>query len=246
MTCLLETTDLRSGYGAIQVLWGVDLAIAAHATVVLLGPNGAGKTTLLKCLMGLLPARAGVIRFRGQDITRLTPRARIRAGLGYMSELAVFPDLTVEENLDLGALFVDRHTARRRRGELYTLFPVLTEKRRQAAGGLSGGQRKMLGVAKALAGEPRLLLMDEPSAGLSPLMVATVLASLAQCRASGLTLLIAEQNVKFLELGDTVFTMEGGRIAFGGTPAAIQADDGLRRAYFGLGMSPRSTEGGLA
>ncbi len=218
------------------MLWGVDIAVQAAETVVLLGPNGAGKTTLLKTLLGLVAARGGTIRFAGEEIARLSPRARVRLGLSYMSELGVFPGLTVEENLDLGALFVARAVARRRREQLYALFPILTEKRRQAAGGLSGGQRKMLGVAKALAAEPKLLVMDEPSSGLSPLMVSTVIASLAQCRSGGLALLIAEQNVKFLALGDRVFTMEGGRIAFGGTPAAIQADDGLRRAYFGLGV----------
>ncbi|MDT7949942.1 MAG: ABC transporter ATP-binding protein [Acetobacteraceae bacterium] len=233
---LLETRGLESGYGTIRVLWGVDLAVGENETVVLLGPNGAGKTTLLKCLVGLLPATGGTIRLAGADITRLSPRARVRMGLSYMSELGVFPDLTVAENLDLGALFVDRAVARRRREGLYALFPILTEKRHQAAGGLSGGQRKMLGVAKALAAEPKLLVMDEPSAGLSPLMVSTVIDSLAACRSDGLSLLIAEQNVKFLGLGDRVFTMEGGRIAFGGTPAEIQADDGLRRAYFGLGV----------
>ncbi len=233
---LLQTTALEAGYDEVQVLWGVDLDVAEGETVVLLGPNGAGKTTFLKCLMGLLPARAGSIRFRGQDIARLSARARVQLGLSYMSELGVFPDLTIEENLDLGALFVGRAAAKRRRDQLFELFPILLERRRQLAGGLSGGQRKMLGIAKALAAEPKLLVMDEPSAGLSPLLVSQVIKSLAQCRSGGLSLLIAEQNVKFLELGDRVFTMEGGRIAFGGTPAALQADDGLRRAYFGLGV----------
>ncbi len=233
---LLETSGLEGGYGAIRVLWGVDIAVGGNETVVLLGPNGAGKTTLLRCLVGLLPATAGTVRFAGQDITRMSPRGRVKMGLSYMSELGVFPDLTVAENLDLGALFVGRAAARRRRGELYALFPILSEKRNQPAGGLSGGQRKMLGVAKALAAEPKLLVMDEPSAGLSPLMVSTVIDSLAACRSGGLSLLIAEQNVKFLGLGDRVFTMEGGRIAFGGTPEEVQSDDGLRRAYFGLGV----------
>jgi branched-chain amino acid transport system ATP-binding protein len=233
---LLQTLGLEAGYRSIQVLWGVDLDVRAGETVVLLGPNGAGKTTLLKCLQGLLPARGGTIRFRGHDITRLNTRARVKLGLSYMSELGVFPDLTIEENLDLGALFVERRAARRRVAELFALFPILLERRKHLAGGLSGGQRKMLGVAKALAAQPKLLVMDEPSAGLSPLMVATVIKSLGDCRSGGLSMLIAEQNVKFLELGDRVFTLEGGRIGFGGTPAAIQADDGLRRAYFGLGV----------
>ncbi len=233
-TSLLEIAGLQVGYGSIQVLWGVDLDVREAETAVLLGPNGAGKTTLLRCLMGLLPAAAGAIRFRGQEIADLPARARVRLGLSYMSELGVFPDLTVQENLDLGALFVDRAAARRRRAELYALFPILAERRRAAAGGLSGGQRKMLGIAKALAAEPRLLVMDEPSAGLSPLMVSTVMRSLSACRTGGLSMLIAEQNVKFLELADRVFTMEGGRIAHGGTPDEMRRDDGLRRAYFGL------------
>jgi branched-chain amino acid transport system ATP-binding protein len=154
MTALLRTTRLEAGYGAIRVLWGVEIDVAENETVVLLGPNGAGKTTLLKCLVGLLPAQGGAIRFRGKDITRLPARARVRLGLSYMSELGIFPGLTVDENLRLGALFVDGRTARRRRDELYALFPILTEKRRQPGGSLSGGQRKMLGIAKALAAEP--------------------------------------------------------------------------------------------
>jgi branched-chain amino acid transport system ATP-binding protein len=235
MTGLLATRGLETGYGTMQVLWGVDIDVGESETVVLLGSNGAGKTTLMKCLLGLLPLRGGEILFRGEPIGRLPTRARVQRGLAFMSELGVFPDLTVAENIDLGALFTPRARARTRAAELYDLFPVLKEKRRQAAGGLSGGQRKMLGIAKALAGDPKLLVMDEPSAGLSPLFVATVIRSLAACRAGGLSLLIAEQNVKFLELGDRVFTLEGGRIRFGGTPAEIQADDGLRRAYFGLG-----------
>lgn len=236
MTGLLRTERLEAGYGTMQVLWGVDLDVSGNETVVLLGSNGAGKTTFMKCLMGLLPSRAGTVTFRGEEITGLTTRARVERGLSFMSELGIFPDLSVAENIDLGALFRPRADAKRRAAELFELFPVLKEKRRQAAGGLSGGQRKMLGIAKALAAEPKLLVMDEPSAGLSPLFVATVIRSLAECRAGGLSLLIAEQNVKFLELGDRVFTMEGGRVHFGGTPAEIQADDGLRRAYFGLGQ----------
>jgi branched-chain amino acid transport system ATP-binding protein len=233
---LLRMAGVEAGYGKIQVLWGVDLDVRRGESVVLLGPNGAGKTTTLKCLQGLLPARGGKIVFDGEDITTSNARRRVQAGLSYMSELGVFPELTIEENLDLGALFVARKVARRRIAQLYDLFPILTERRRHLAGGLSGGQRKMLGIAKAMASEPKLLAMDEPSAGLSPLLVSTVIKSLAALRAEGLSMLIAEQNVKFLELGDRVFTMEDGRVGFTGTPAQIVADDGLRRAYFGLGI----------
>ena len=232
---LLETVGLEAGYGNIQVLWGVDLQVGDSETVVLLGPNGAGKTTLLKCLQGLLPTRAGKILFRGEDVAHLPTRARVRLGMSYMSELGVFPGLSVADNIDLGGLFVPAAKARARAAELFELFPVLKDKRRQLGSSLSGGQRKMLGIAKALAACPKLLVMDEPSAGLSPLMVSTVLQSLAASRAAGLSMLIAEQNVKFLQLGDRGFTLEAGRIRFGGTPAEMQADDGLRRAYFGLG-----------
>ncbi len=235
-SALLEIAGLHAGYGSIRVLWGVDLAVRTGETAVLLGANGAGKTTLLKCLAGLLPARGGAIRWRGEDITRLPARVRVRRGLCHMSELGIFPDLTIAENLDLGALFVDRATARRRRAELYTLFPILAERRHAAAATLSGGQRKMLGIARALAAEPALLAMDEPSAGLSPKLVGTVIESLARCRAAGLALLIAEQNVRFLDLADTVFTLEGGRAAAALTPDAVRQDDRLRRAYFGMGM----------
>lgn len=235
MSALLETAGLEAAYGTLQVLWGVDLAVGAGETVVLLGSNGAGKTTFMKCVLGLLPARAGRVVFAGEDVTGLPTRRRVERGISFMSELGVFPDLTVAENIDLGALFVKRARARARAAELYELFPALKDKRRQAASGLSGGQRKMLGIAKALAADPKLLVMDEPSAGLSPLFVSTVIRSLGECRTGGLSLLIAEQNIKFLELGDRVYTMEGGRIRFGGTPDAMRADDALRRAYFGLG-----------
>jgi branched-chain amino acid transport system ATP-binding protein len=233
---LLTMSGVEAAYGKIQVLWGVDLDVHSGESVVLLGPNGAGKTTTLKCLQGLLAASRGKITFGGKDITQASARKRVQLGLSYMSELGIFPELTIEENLDLGALFVGRAAARRRIAQLYDLFPILVERRRQLAGGLSGGQRKMLGIAKAIAAQPKLLAMDEPSAGLSPLLVSTVIKSLAALRAEGLSMLIAEQNVKFLELGDRVFTMEKGRVGFSGTPAQIAADDGLRRAYFGLGV----------
>jgi branched-chain amino acid transport system ATP-binding protein len=231
---LLEVAALAAGYGRVQVLWGVDLAVHARESIVLLGANGAGKTTLLKALMGLLATWSGEVRFAGADMTRLRPDRRVRRGVVYMSENSGFPDLTVEENLLIGAQFLPRRVARGRVAELYGVFPVLAERRRSPVGRLSGGQRKMLGIAKALAGNPRLLIMDEPSAGLSPLLVKEVVRVLAALRGSELALLIAEQNVKFLELADRVYTLDGGRIGFAGTVAAMHADDALRRAYFGL------------
>ncbi len=243
---LLHAAGLTSGYGKVQVLWGVDLDVAAQETVVLLGPNGAGKTTLLKVLLGLMPAWQGQVVLGAEDITRLRTDHRVRRGIAYMSELGVFPGLTIEENIRIGGQFATRDALRARMAELYGVFPDLAERKRALAGSLSGGQRKMLGIAKALAATPRLLVMDEPSAGLSPLFVEQVIAVLRRFRADrshdgangttdGLSLLIAEQNVAFLDLADRVFTLEGGRIGFQGSVAALHADDALRRAYFGLG-----------
>ena len=232
---LLQAAGLTSGYGKVQVLWGVALDVAAQETVVLLGPNGAGKTTLLKVLLGLMPAWQGEIHLGAEDITRLRTDHRVRRGISYMSELGVFPGLTIEENLRIGGQFASPAALRTRMAELYGVFPDLAERKREPAGALSGGQRKMLGIAKALAAEPRLLVMDEPSAGLSPLFVEQVIAVLRRFRTGGLSLLIAEQNVAFLDLADRVFTLEGGRIGFRGTVEALHADDALRRAYFGLG-----------
>jgi branched-chain amino acid transport system ATP-binding protein len=235
---LLHANGLTAGYGKVQVLWGVDLDVAAQETVVLLGPNGAGKTTLLKVLLGLMPAWQGQVYLGTEDITRLRTDHRVRRGVAYMSELGVFPGLTIEENIRIGGQFATPAALRARVDELYGVFPDLAERKRTMAGSLSGGQRKMLGIAKALAASPRLLVMDEPSAGLSPLFVEQVIAVLRRFRAdpaSGLSLLIAEQNVAFLDLADRVFTLEGGRIGFRGMVEALHADDALRRAYFGLG-----------
>ena len=231
---LLEVSGVAAGYRRMQVLWGVDLSIREHESVVLLGANGAGKTTLLKVLIGLVEVWAGRIDFAGENITRLRADQRVRRGIVYMSETSGFPGLTIEENVLIGAQFLPKNRARARIDELYAVFPALAERRRALAGSLSGGQRKMLGIAKALAGNPRLLVMDEPSAGLSPLYVKEVMGVLAPLRQKQLALLIAEQNVKFLELADRVYTLDNGRIGFSGTVAAMHENDALRRAYFGL------------
>lgn len=231
---LLEVSGVAAGYRRMQVLWGVDLSIREHESVVLLGANGAGKTTLLKVLIGLVEVWAGRIDFAGENITRLRADQRVRRGIVYMSETSGFPGLTIEENVLIGAQFLPKNRARARIDELYAVFPALAERRRALAGSLSGGQRKMLGIAKALAGDPRLLVMDEPSAGLSPLYVKEVMGVLAPLRQKQLALLIAEQNVKFLELADRVYTLDNGRIGFSGTVAAMHENDALRRAYFGL------------
>jgi branched-chain amino acid transport system ATP-binding protein len=231
---LLEVAGVTTGYRRMQVLWGVDLAIREHESVVLLGANGAGKTTLLKAIMGLVEIWTGRLDFAGEDVTGLRTDQRVRRGIVFMSETSGFPGLTIEENILIGAQFLPKARAREHMEELYAVFPILGERRRALAGSLSGGQRKMLGIAKALVGEPRLLVMDEPSAGLSPLYVKEVIGVLAQFRSRQLALLIAEQNVKFLVLADRVYTLDNGRIGFSGTVNAMQENDALRRAYFGL------------
>jgi branched-chain amino acid transport system ATP-binding protein len=231
---LLDVAGVTAGYRRLQVLWGVDLSVHERESVVLLGANGAGKTTLLKAIMRLIDVWNGRIDFSGEDITRLRTDQRVRRGIVFMSETSGFPGLSIEENILIGAQFLPRDRARQRMNELYALFPALAERRRAHAGSLSGGQRKMLGIAKALVGEPRLVVMDEPSAGLSPLYIKEVIGVLAQFRAKEVALLIAEQNVKFLALADRVYTLDNGRIGFSGTVAAMQENDALRRAYFGL------------
>ena len=231
---LLRASGLESGYGRVQVLWGAQLAVCEGETVVLLGANGAGKTTLLKVLMGLLEAWRGELRFLGEDIAHTRTDRRVRSGIAYMSEIGCFPGLSVEENIRIGGQFMPAAALRARMAELYAIFPAIAERRKALASSLSGGQRKMLGIAKALAGNPRLLIMDEPSAGLSPLFVKEVIRALEGFRGHGLSFLIAEQNVKFLDLADRVYTLEGGRIGFEGTVTAMHENDALRHAYFGL------------
>ncbi|MEO9190327.1 MAG: ABC transporter ATP-binding protein [Acetobacteraceae bacterium] len=231
---LLAARGIEAGYGKVQVLWGAGIDVRPRESVVLLGANGAGKTTLLKVIVGLMPAWRGEVRLDGADVTALRTDRRVRRGMAYMSELGVFPGLTIDENLRIGGQFADRAALGLRLEELYGVFPDLAARKRALAGSLSGGQRKMLGIGKALASGPRVLVMDEPSAGLSPLFVQQVIEILGRFRADGLAMLIAEQNVAFLDLADRVLTLEGGRIRFDGTVEALNADDALHRAYFGL------------
>src|SRR3569832_1710132 len=231
---LLAASGVDAGYGTMQVLWSVDLDVRPGETVLLLGANGAVKTTFLKSLVGLIDARQGSIRLGGDDITRMRSSDRMRRGMTYMTELAEYPDLSIEENIRVGAQALGHADSDARVEELYGLFPALREKRRAPASSLSGGQRKLLGIAKALAAERRLLVMDEPSAGLSPLFVKEVIRILSDLRGRGLALLIAEQNICFLDVATRVFVLEGGRIHKTGTAAEMTDNEALRRAYFGL------------
>ena len=236
---LLNLRNVESGYGQLQILWGIDLDVQAGETVILLGSNSAGKSTLLRTLIGLLPCWNGDIEFEGQPIQSLPTHERIKKGIGYMSELAVFPDLTIDENIRLGGYFMSRAEVRRGREELFELFPDLAGKRRDLASSLSGGQRKMLGIAKVLVAKPKLLLMDEPSSGLAPVFVKQVIEALRTAIGGGMALLLAEQDIAFLSLADRGFLIEGGRVRLSGTRSELENSDVVREAYFGLeGASP--------
>ncbi len=231
---LLDVRDLKGGYGSLQVLFEISLRVGEGEQVVLLGANGAGKTTLLKSLVGLLPLHGGSIHFNGDNMANRPASGRVRAGLTFLSEIGVISSLTVEENLKIGAYYLSSTERKETMANIYQQLPLLRERRRMQAGSLSGGQRKLLGFAKALVGNPRLILMDEPSSGLAPVMVNEVLGLLSTYRRAGPAFLIAEQNVKFLDGADHVYVLDNGRVSFDGTPQDLDADAHVKAAYFGL------------
>jgi branched-chain amino acid transport system ATP-binding protein len=202
--------------------------------VLLLGGNGAGKTTTLRTIIGLLSCWRGEILFEGEALQTLRPSECIRRGVGFMPELGIFPELSIAENIRLGGYFLGSAEVRRRCERLYGLFPDLAERRSGMAASLSGGQHKMLGIAQVLVSEPKLLLMDEPSAGLASIFVRQVIDALKVAVGTGTALLIAEQNVAFLEFADRGFLIEGGRVRLSGTRAELAESDALKGAYFGL------------
>ena len=236
MSDVLTIEGLRAGYGAVEVLRGVDLHMAPGELVALLGSNGAGKTTLNSVVSGLVPTWAGRVVFDGQDLTGAHYRRVVQAGLIQVPEgRKVFPNLSVLENLELGAFT----RARARRAEnlvrVFDTFPRLRERQTQLAGTMSGGEQQMLAIGRGLMAEPKLLILDEPSLGLSPLLVEEMFALIAQLRAGGLAVLLVEQNVgQSLEIADRAYVMENGLIRFSGTSAELLASDTLRQAYLGV------------
>ncbi len=223
---LLEVQGLEAGYGRIQVLGGVDLAVAEGGVTGILGHNGMGKSTLLKALMGHLPATAGTIRLAGDDITRLPPHARARRGIGYVPQgRMIFPGLTVRENLEMG--LVGRNRPDSVIEAVLADFPELRRLLERQGGALSGGEQQLLALARALCGEPRLMLLDEPTEGIQPSIVQAIAQRLLSlCRSRGLTLLLVEQNLDFIRgLADRVFLIQRGRIARELEPAALETPD---------------------
>ena len=233
---ILSVRGLKAGYGRVETLHGLDLTIRSGQLVALVGANGAGKTTLLRVLSGVHRASAGEIVFAGQTITRLSPHRRVTVGICQSPEgRQVFGPMSVEDNLLLGAYRHRGPDLPARLEEAYALFPVLKEKRRQPAGTLSGGQQQMLAIARALMGLPKLLLLDEPSLGLAPLLVAEILRVVDRLRQAGITILLVEQNARAaLAIADVGYIMETGSIVRSGTGPEMLASDEVKRAYLGF------------
>ena len=236
MRDLLRIEGLRAGYGAVEVLRGVDLRVGQGELVALLGSNGAGKTTLNSVVSGLLPTWAGRVIFDGQDLTGIHYKRVVQAGLIQVPEgRKVFPNLSVLDNLELGAFARARASRAHNLAYVFDTFPRLRERQAQLAGTMSGGEQQMLAIGRGLMAEPKLLILDEPSLGLSPLLVEELFALIAQLRASGLAVLLVEQNVgQSLDIADRAYVMENGSIRFSGMPAELMASDTLRQAYLGV------------
>ncbi|MFD1624108.1 ATP-binding cassette domain-containing protein [Azospirillum griseum] len=233
---LLAVDGLTSAYSRIQVLHGVSIQVAAGQLVALVGANGAGKTTLLRCISGVQPVTAGSVRMQGKPITDARPDARVRAGLCQVPEgRHVFAPMTIEDNLRMGAYTRPTDEIRERLEEVFTLFPILRERRDQPAGVLSGGQQQMVALGRALMGKPTLLLLDEPSMGLAPLIVADIFRIVRMLRDAGMTILLVEQNARAaLSIADHAYVMESGRIALQGPGRDLLKNDEVRRAYLGM------------
>lgn len=231
---LLEVQHVSSGYGEMRILHDVSMRVELGEAVTMIGPNGAGKSTLLKTIFGILVPMEGRISLEEVDITGARPPSLVRQGLSYVPQVDnVFPSLTVQENLEMGA-FVRADDFAARLDEIHTFFPVLRQKRRQRAGSLSGGERQMLAMGRALMLDPRLLLLDEPSAGLSPRFVGMIFEKMAEINQAGIALLIVEQNARAaLRLSQRGYVMAGGQVCLEGTGADLLQDEEVGRLYLG-------------
>jgi branched-chain amino acid transport system ATP-binding protein len=233
---MLSIENLRCGYGRIEVLHGISLTVAAGELVTLVGANGAGKTTLLRTISGVQPASAGAISFADQAVERLAAHRRVALGLVQVPEgRQVFAPLSVEDNLRLGAVTRHDNAIAADLGEVYSKFPRLADKRRQPAGTLSGGEQQMLAIGRALMARPKLLLLDEPSMGLSPMLVEQIFSIIADLKRRRLTVLLVEQNAHAaLAIADRGYVLETGRITITGSGQALREDARVRAAYLGI------------
>ena len=232
----LDVAGVVAGYGGVDILRGVDIAIATGETVALLGSNGVGKTTLNKVLSGLLRPRSGAVSFDGHRLERASPAAIVEMGLVHVPEgRRIFADMSVDENLTLGSYRRGKAARARNRERVMAIFPRLAERCRQSAGTLSGGEQQMLAIGRGLMAEPRFLILDEPSLGLSPLLVEEMFALVRRLSAEGLAILLVEQNVvQSLGVASRAYVLESGRIALSGTGEALARDPNLQKTYLGM------------
>ena len=236
MTALLEVEDLRVAYGKIEAVKGISFTVEAGQVVTLIGTNGAGKTTTLRTLSGLIKPIGGSIRFDGKQLGDIPAHKIVSLGLAHSPEgRHIFPRMSIEENLLLGAfLRKDQDGIQADVQYAYDLFPILGERRKQASGTLSGGEQQMLAMGRALMSRPKLLMLDEPSMGLSPIMMQKIMSTIAQLRSQGTTILLVEQNAQAaLSLADTGHVMEVGRIVLSGPGSELLTDESVRKAYLG-------------
>ncbi len=225
---------MTGGYGAADILHECTIAVDKGQIAVIVGPNGAGKSTAMKAVFGMLKLREGQVRLNGRDITRLTPQARVAEGMAFVPQSSnIFPSLTVEENLEMGA-FLRRDDFRPTMAQVFDLFPILKEKRRQAAGELSGGQRQQVAVGRALMTKPDVLMLDEPTAGVSPIVMDELFDRIIEVARTGISILMVEQNARqALEIADKGYVLVQGRNRFTDTGQALLADPEVRRSFLG-------------
>ena len=236
MTALLEVEDLRVAYGKIEAVKGISFSVEEGQVVTLIGTNGAGKTTTLRTLSGLLKPSGGKISFAGEPLASVPAHKIVAMGLAHSPEgRRIFPRLTIAENLQLGAfLRRDQAAVEKDMQRAYELFPILGERRQQAAGTLSGGEQQMLAMGRALMSQPKLLMLDEPSMGLSPIMMQKIMSTISELKAQGTTILLVEQNAQAaLSLADQGHVMEVGSIVLSGTGEDLLHDESVRKAYLG-------------
>ena len=226
--------EMTGGYGGADILHGCTIAVEKGEIAVIVGPNGAGKSTAMKAVFGMLKLRQGHVRLDGQDITGLSPQERVRAGMGFVPQVAnVFTSLTVEENLEMGA-YIRHDDFTATRDQIYDLFPILRQKRRQPAGELSGGQRQQVAVGRALMTRPKVLMLDEPTAGVSPIVMDELFDKIIEIARAGVSILMVEQNARqALEIADKGYVLVQGANRFTDTGAALLGNPEVRRTFLG-------------
>jgi branched-chain amino acid transport system ATP-binding protein len=234
---MLEVENVSAGYGLVQILWDVSFKIKENEIISIIGPNGAGKTTLVRTIVGLISAKNGVIRFKGENIEKLPPYEIVKKGITLIPEgREIFPRMTVEENLVLGAYTIkDKNTIKETKEKAYQIFPVLKKKEKALAQTLSGGEQQMLVICRSLMSNPKLLILDEPSLGLAPIIVEKVMDTLEKINEDGVTILLVEQNIRdSLNIANRAYVLEEGKIILEGEGRKLLSNDHIKEVYLGI------------